>query len=181
MSLLSLEELYFLAHFFRIKVKKKQNKKTTVKHSTRSSLFDKYTNVSMGVDITGENPSITIYFIFYSQVAGSTTLRRAHAPPAAAETATRGAQATGGRRSSRRLAAWICGASPAPGRKIANLIGNTELRAAPKPRLNLARGAGMELINAWRRNRSTQSYIMICWNCNWHKQALWDLTDRAFV
>lgn len=67
----------------------------------------------------------------------------AHTHPTAAETATRGAQATGGRRSSRRLAAWICGASPAAGRKIVNLIGNTELRGALAPRLNM-RGAEKE-------------------------------------
>ncbi|CAJ1060735.1 Hypothetical predicted protein [Xyrichtys novacula] len=55
-------------------------------------------------------------------------LRWARTPPAAAKTATRGAQATRGRRSSRRLAAWICGASPAAGRKIVNLIGTAELQ-----------------------------------------------------
>lgn len=68
--------------------------------------------------------------------AACTALRCAHTPPAAAETATRGAQATRGRRSSRRLAAWICGASPAAGRKIVNLIGNAELHWAPVPQLN---------------------------------------------
>lgn len=62
-------------------------------------------------------------------------LRWARTPPAAAETATRGAQATRGTRSSRRLAAWICGASPAAGRKM-NLIGTAELHMAPDPKLN---------------------------------------------
>lgn len=61
-------------------------------------------------------------------------LRWAHTPPAAAETATRGAQATRGRRSSRRLAAWICGASPAAARKFVNLIGNAELYRAEHER-----------------------------------------------
>lgn len=97
-----------------------------------------------------------------------TALCWARTPPAAAETATRGAQATRGRRSSRRLAAWICGASPAAGRKIMNLIGTAELqRGGSKSQAERGRGADMVLgsLELYTRARSSK---LQCLRTEWH-------------